>query len=180
MRNEAAQTLAAILETQPPELATSGKQVPAGLQDVISHCLEKNPQQRFHSAHDLGLALRATLGGSEPARPLAGKRFPLRWIAVGVAVPASEMLFEAVRFACAVAEETGGAFDPTVGHSMETRGFNREYRTGQVVQTALGGTIATTYWENERPVPVRLIFPVAEREDCTAHQDALVSRTVVC
>jgi cobalt-zinc-cadmium resistance protein CzcA len=34
-----------------------------------------------------------------------------------------------------------------------------------VVQTALGGSIATTYWENERPVPVRLIFPVAERED---------------
>jgi len=34
-----------------------------------------------------------------------------------------------------------------------------------VVQTALGGNVATTYWENERPVPVRLIFPVAERED---------------
>jgi cobalt-zinc-cadmium resistance protein CzcA len=34
-----------------------------------------------------------------------------------------------------------------------------------VVQTALGGTVATTYWENERPVPVRLIFPVGERED---------------
>jgi cobalt-zinc-cadmium resistance protein CzcA len=34
-----------------------------------------------------------------------------------------------------------------------------------VVQTALGGSIATTYWENERPVPVRLIFPVGERED---------------
>jgi len=34
-----------------------------------------------------------------------------------------------------------------------------------VVQTALGGNVATTYWENERPVPVRLIFPVTERED---------------
>jgi cobalt-zinc-cadmium resistance protein CzcA len=34
-----------------------------------------------------------------------------------------------------------------------------------VVQTALGGSVATTYWENERPVPVRLIFPVGERED---------------
>jgi cobalt-zinc-cadmium resistance protein CzcA len=34
-----------------------------------------------------------------------------------------------------------------------------------VVQTALGGNVATTYWENERPVPVRLIFPLAERED---------------
>ena len=34
-----------------------------------------------------------------------------------------------------------------------------------VVQTALGGSVATMYWENERPVPVRLIFPLAERED---------------
>ena len=34
-----------------------------------------------------------------------------------------------------------------------------------VVQTALAGSVATTYWENERPVPVRLIFPLAERED---------------
>jgi len=32
-----------------------------------------------------------------------------------------------------------------------------------VVQTALAGTIPTTYWEGERPVPVRLIFPAAER-----------------
>ena len=56
---------------------------------------------------------------------------------VGVPVPASAILFEAVRFAVAVAEESGGAFDPTIGHSMETRGFNREYRTGRIVQTAL-------------------------------------------
>jgi cobalt-zinc-cadmium resistance protein CzcA len=34
-----------------------------------------------------------------------------------------------------------------------------------VVQTALQGTVATTYWENERPVPVRLIFPASEREN---------------
>ena len=34
-----------------------------------------------------------------------------------------------------------------------------------VVQTALGGNVATTYWERERPVPVRVIFPMAERED---------------
>jgi cobalt-zinc-cadmium resistance protein CzcA len=34
-----------------------------------------------------------------------------------------------------------------------------------VVQTALGGLVATTYWESERPVPVRLIFPAAERDD---------------
>jgi FAD:protein FMN transferase len=55
----------------------------------------------------------------------------------GVAVPVSAILFEAVQFALAVAVETGGAFDPTVGYAMETRGFNREYRTGQLVRTAM-------------------------------------------
>ena len=54
----------------------------------------------------------------------------------GESVPVSDMLFEAVRFALAVAEESGGAFDPTVGHRMEARGFDREHRTGQVVRTA--------------------------------------------
>lgn len=56
---------------------------------------------------------------------------------VDVAVPVSPILFEAVQFALAVAAGTGGAFDPTVGHAMEERGFNREYRTGQIVRTAI-------------------------------------------
>jgi len=43
-RETSAQTMAAILEAQPPALATTGKQAPAGLENVIAHCLEKNPQ----------------------------------------------------------------------------------------------------------------------------------------
>ncbi|HUL71753.1 MAG TPA: FAD:protein FMN transferase [Vicinamibacterales bacterium] len=54
---------------------------------------------------------------------------------IGVPVEASPMLFEAVRFAIAVAEDTGGAFDPTVGLDLEARGFNREYRSGRAVCT---------------------------------------------
>ena len=63
-------------------------------------------------------------------------------VKTGTAAPASAILFEAVRFAVRVAEATGGAFDPTVGRSMEMRGFNREYRTGETVDTAVawGGT----------------------------------------
>lgn len=48
----------------------------------------------------------------------------------GVAVAVSEILFEAVQFAVAVAEASDGAFDPTVGARMEARGFDRNYRTG--------------------------------------------------
>jgi FAD:protein FMN transferase len=54
---------------------------------------------------------------------------------VGAAAPASAILYEAVQFALAVAEVTGGAFDPTVGHRMAARGFNREHRTGAIART---------------------------------------------
>ncbi len=56
---------------------------------------------------------------------------------VGVPVPVSTLLYQAVQFALAVAEESGGAFDPTVGYAMETRGFNREYRSGRQIRSAL-------------------------------------------
>jgi thiamine biosynthesis lipoprotein len=56
----------------------------------------------------------------------------LRKLPVGVATPASPMLFEAVRFALRVAEETQGAFDPTVGSRMAQRGYHRHYLTGAI------------------------------------------------
>ena len=64
---------------------------------------------------------------------------------VGIAVPVSAILYEAVQFALAVAEESGGAFDPTVGHAMETRGFNQEYRTGQTIRTDLEPSGSVSY-----------------------------------
>ena len=64
---------------------------------------------------------------------------------IGVAVPVSDTLFEAVQFAIAVAEESGGAFDPTVGHRMESRGFNREHRTGERVRTELPAGDSASY-----------------------------------
>jgi FAD:protein FMN transferase len=64
---------------------------------------------------------------------------------IGVPVPSSAILYEAVQFALAVAEESGGAFDPTVGYPMEMRGFNREHRSGQIVRTALDPAAPATY-----------------------------------
>lgn len=56
---------------------------------------------------------------------------------IGAPVPVSALLYQAVQFALAVADETQGAFDPTVGLQLEARGFNEEYRSGQVVHTIL-------------------------------------------
>jgi thiamine biosynthesis lipoprotein len=54
---------------------------------------------------------------------------------VGTPITVSTMLFEAVRFALKVAEVSDGAFDPTLGHELEIRGFNREHRSGETVHT---------------------------------------------
>jgi thiamine biosynthesis lipoprotein len=51
---------------------------------------------------------------------------------VGEAVPVSPLLAEAVRFALAVARESDGAFDPTLGYALARRGFNRHYITGDM------------------------------------------------
>jgi len=67
----------------------------------------------------------------------------------GQPVSASVILFEAVRFALMLAEESGGAFDPTVGHRMEARGFNREHRTGEIVRTAIVAADDVTYGDVE-------------------------------
>ena len=64
---------------------------------------------------------------------------------VGVPVPASPILCEAVQFALSVAEDTDGAFDPTVGRRMEARGFNREHRTGQTIRSPFPHDDGVTY-----------------------------------
>ena len=77
----------------------------------------------------------------------------------GVDVVVSPMLFEAVRFAMAVAEETHGAFDPTVGARMEARGFNRDYRDGTVVSFMASAHEAVSFRDvvlNESARSIRL------------------------
>ena len=69
--NTPADTLAAVLRSDPPEIETDG--VPPGLERVVRRCLEKDPGERFQSAHDLGLALE-TLSGPAPPTPGSKRR----------------------------------------------------------------------------------------------------------
>ena len=68
-RETAAETISAILKEDPPELSVTNQNVPPGLERLVSHCLEKNPEQRFHSAHDLAFDLESLTGG-----PVSGAR----------------------------------------------------------------------------------------------------------
>ena len=75
----AVETMHAILSADPLDSTAA---LPEGAARLIRRCLEKSPEERFHSAHDLGFALDALSGLSgEAARP-ANRRVPLSRLAV--------------------------------------------------------------------------------------------------
>ncbi|HVO50935.1 MAG TPA: protein kinase [Thermoanaerobaculia bacterium] len=54
-----ADTISAILHAEPPPLdAAGGAGIPPALALIVSRCLEKRPEDRFDTAHDLALSLR--------------------------------------------------------------------------------------------------------------------------
>jgi serine/threonine protein kinase len=56
-----AETLASLFTDEPPSLLRSGEEIPAGLDEIVRRCLQKNPRSRFQSAHELSRALQSIL-----------------------------------------------------------------------------------------------------------------------
>ena len=65
-----AETMAAILNEDPPELAAEAPPLASAIDRVARRCLEKRPEDRFQSARDVAFALEA-IAGSATTRPLA-------------------------------------------------------------------------------------------------------------
>jgi eukaryotic-like serine/threonine-protein kinase len=63
-----ADTMTAILSSDPPELTLAGQSTPPALDRIVRRCLEKSAAERFQSARDLSFALDAlsNLSGSVP------------------------------------------------------------------------------------------------------------------
>ena len=65
----AAETMSAILKEDPPDLSETNQRISPALERLVNRCLEKNPEERFHSASDLAFALEAISGAS----PVSGQ-----------------------------------------------------------------------------------------------------------
>jgi len=61
-RDTAADTMSAILKEDPPDLSETGRNVSPALERIVQHCLEKNPESRFHSASDIAFDLEHLSG----------------------------------------------------------------------------------------------------------------------
>jgi eukaryotic-like serine/threonine-protein kinase len=62
-------TMTAVLREEPAGVNLENAAIPAGYQDIVKHCLEKEPGNRFQSAKDLVFALQ-TLAGTSAGRAL--------------------------------------------------------------------------------------------------------------
>jgi WD40 repeat protein len=81
LAGSAGETMAAILKEDPPDLSATSRGISPGLERIVRHCLEKSPERRFHSAHDVAFALEALSGSGPtpaPEAPPVRRRGPWR------------------------------------------------------------------------------------------------------
>src|SRR5580698_2793962 len=69
--HSSADRASAILKEDPPDLLTSGRSVPAAIDRIVRHCLEKDPEHRFQSARDLAFHLESSATLSESSAKAA-------------------------------------------------------------------------------------------------------------
>jgi eukaryotic-like serine/threonine-protein kinase len=89
-----AETMSAILNGDPPSISQIMPSIPLALERLVHRCLEKNPEQRFQSASDLGFALEALSdsgSASAPGVAPTSKRRIYWWAAVAVILVASAL-----------------------------------------------------------------------------------------
>jgi eukaryotic-like serine/threonine-protein kinase len=67
----AADTMSSILKEDPAELGETNRNVSPALERIVQHCLEKNPEARFHSASDIAFDLEHLSGISSTSARLA-------------------------------------------------------------------------------------------------------------
>lgn len=90
-------TMTAVLREQPGDAGLDEAAVPLGYRDIVNHCLEKEPQDRFQSATDLAFALQ-TISGTSSDRPIPlikprpAKPRVLPWALVAILAAAATLL----------------------------------------------------------------------------------------
>ncbi len=90
-------TMTAVLREEPSGANLDQAAIPSGYQDVVRHCIEKEPEDRFQSAKDLAFALQ-TLSGSSPVTTIqllkkkSGSATFLPWATVALLATATAIL----------------------------------------------------------------------------------------
>ncbi len=90
-RNTPVESMNAILNEEPHELAETNPKIPSSLERIVTRCLSKRPDGRFQSATDLAFALEALtvlstarLDRTAVIPPRSGVRPGLKWVIIAL------------------------------------------------------------------------------------------------
>lgn len=108
--------------------------------EVVDHASDRAVADLVGHAFDWFREVEAVCSRFEPDSELSRLSASL-----GKPVPVSPILFQSLQFALAVAEATGGVFDPTVGRAMELAGYDRNYRSGEAVTAHVDVPVKASY-----------------------------------
>jgi serine/threonine protein kinase len=89
-------TMTAVLREEPPEVDLEEASIPVSFRQIVRHCLEKDPENRFQSARDLAFALETLADPSGERVARFGVRRPkariFPWAVAGVLLIATLLL----------------------------------------------------------------------------------------
>jgi len=144
-----ADTMSAILKEDPPELNETNRNVSPALERIVQHCLEKNPESRFHSASDIAFDLEhlSGLSGSAARLATAGSG-----IGMGKVQPSRRLLLALAAglvLACGV-YGLGWWTGKASGHAPQAEYQQITFRTGSIGNarfTPDGSMVYSASWE---------------------------------
>ena len=175
--NSAVETMNAVLKEDPPEISTV-RSVPPGFERILRHCLEKSPEERFQSAHDIVFALRSLeQDSSARLRPVGGARTIAvrRWALPAGVVAAAAIAAAAFWIGQGAGERRARSNPPSFQRLTFRRGtvFNARFATdGKTV-------VYSAAWQGESPAlfSVRATGPDSQKLDLPPAMLYSVSRS---
>src|SRR5271155_5545483 len=147
----AADTMSSILKEEPAELSETNRNVSPALERIVHHCLEKNPESRFHSASDIAFDLEHLSGISGSTARVAStgahasltvsRRKLLTGIAAGLALAAAVYAL-------------GWWHGKSSDHSSMAEYKQITFRTGSIGNarfTPDGSIVYSAAWDGDQP-----------------------------
>jgi eukaryotic-like serine/threonine-protein kinase len=164
------ETMNAILNEDPPAVSLLAPSVPLALQRIVQRCLEKNPEQRFQSASDLGFALEALSDSSvsSAAVPARSGRVSNVWMYIA---NIRDLIFH-FRAAQRRFESTTMLGDPALVVASRARSRNRSIKT----TVAALGVVAVLAALVAAWILIQRSRAVAERQAAIADIERLVDK----
>jgi Tol biopolymer transport system component len=161
-KDSSADTMAAILKEEPPELSGEGKKIPPAAERIVRHCLEKNPSERFQSARDLAFDLESLSSASTTtASAIPAAKAPGRKWLVPAAVAAALILVGAGMWMAG--RLSSAKAPPKFTRLTYQKGYPSNARFAKDGHTV----VYSAQWENDplQIYSVRMEFPQSAKVD---------------